>query len=267
MALESALDFIKEKIDASPQVALVLGSGLGGFAADLEGVRVPYKDIPGFPVSTVEGHVGELLFTTLFDKKVVIMCGRFHFYEGYSLNDTTMPVKVFKRLGVEKIILTNAAGGINKDFRPGDLVLIKDHINFMGKNPLVGPNDNTLGTRFPDMSSVYNENMREKTLVAAKSLGIDMKQGVYVAVSGPSYETPAEIKMFEKLGADLVGMSTVPEAIVAKYCNMEVLGISLCTNCAAGVSETPLNHAEVVEAGKNASKKFTKLVREILKAI
>jgi len=261
----SAIEYIKKKTNSfEPEIVLVLGSGLGSFADNLQGYNIRYEDIPGFGVSTVQGHKGELLFTKVGSKNVVIMSGRFHFYEGYSLAEATLPIKTFKKLGAKKIILTNAAGGINKNYKPGDLVLIKDHINFMGTNPLMGPNYETLGPRFPDMTSIYTPELRELARKCADKTGLSLQEGVYLATSGPSYETPSEIKMFEKWGADLVGMSTVPEAIVARWCGMKVLGISLCTNFAAGILETPLNHKEVVEAGQNASKKFTKLVKEIL---
>lgn len=268
-APQKAFEYLRyETNDFSPEIAIVLGSGLGGFTKGLEGLTFGYKEIPGFPRSTVEGHAGELLFTTLFGKKLAIMSGRFHYYEGHSLQETTLPVRVFKKLGVEKILLTNASGGINKGFRAGDLVLIKDHINLMGTNPLLGKNDEEFGPRFPDMSCVYDADLRKVAQNAARNIGINLRQGVYAAVTGPSYETPAEVKMLETLGADLVGMSTVPEAIIARHCGLKVLGLSLCTNAAAGVVQNcTLNHEEVVATGKAAGDKFGELIKEILKMV
>ena len=262
LVMQKTLDFIKSKIgDFKPQVAVVLGSGLGDFANGLEAViAIDYKDIPNFKTSSVVGHKSRLIFARVGGKNVVIMQGRLHFYEGHSLEETTYPIKILKGLGVETLILSNAAGGINPQYSGGDLVLINDHINFLGTNPLIGKNDDTLGPRFPDMSEVYSKSLRD----LAKSCAPWLKEGVYVAVTGPNYETPAEVRMFGKLGADLVGMSTVPEAIVANYCGIKVLAISLVANLASGISKTQLNHQEVVEVGRIAGEKFTKLVREII---
>jgi len=263
--ISESIDFIKSKIgDFKPEIAVVLGSGLGGFADGLEVVAaIDYKDIPHFKVSEVVGHKSRLIFAHIEGKNIVVMQGRLHFYEGHSLVETTYPIKVLKHLGVETLILSNAAGGINPDYSSGDLVLITDHINFLGTNPLIGKNDDTLGTRFPDMSQVYSREL----LDFAKRLLPALKEGVYLASTGPSYETPAEIKMFRNFGADLVGMSTVPEAIVANYCGIKVLAISLVTNLASGISKTQLNHEEVVAAGAAAGEKFTKLVKEIISGI
>lgn len=263
--MQETVDFIKSKIgDFKPEIAVVLGSGLGGFADGLEIVAaIDYKDIPHFKTSSVVGHNSKLIFAHVGGKNVVVMQGRLHFYEGHTLAETTYPIKVLKGLGVETLILSNAAGGMNPDYSSGDLVLITDHINFLGTNPLIGKNDDTLGTRFPDMSEVYSKQLRD----LAKSSMPELKEGVYLAATGPSYETPSEIKMFRGFGADLVGMSTIPEAIVANYCGIKVLAISLVTNLASGISKTQLNHEEVVAAGKAAGEKFTKLVREIIEKI
>lgn len=263
--MQSTVDFIRGKIgDFVPEIALVLGSGLGEFTKNLIGVQIPYSDIPDFMVSTVKGHKGSLFFTEIFGKKLVIMQGRFHFYEGYELKDITYPIKVFKKLGVKTLILTNAAGSVKKDLKPSDLMLIKDHINFTAKNPLIGKNDDTLGERFPDMSDIYTASLRETVKTCAKEENIDLKEGVYIMTTGPSYETPAEVKMFEFLGADAVGMSTVPEAIVSNYLGLQTIGISLITNYASGISKEKLSHKEVVEMGNIATEKFTKLVNAII---
>lgn len=263
-----ALEFIKGKIGGFvPEVALVLGSGLGAFTDNIEGIQIPYGEIEGFAPANVQGHKGSLLFCEKAGKKLVIMQGRFHYYEGHSIQAITYPVKVFKRLGVETVILTNAAGALDSSLVPGDLMLIKDHINFMGTNPLIGKNDETLGVRFPDMSEVYNKKLRELALNCAKGAGIELKEGVYAATTGPSYETPSEVKMLKLMGADVVGMSTAPEAIVANWACMKVLGLSLVTNYASGVTSSKLSHNEVIEAGKAASNKVGRLLDLILQGI
>lgn len=247
-----------------PETALVLGSGLGEFTKDLDGIQIPYSEIPNFKSSTVTGHKGSLFFGEVSGKKLVIMQGRLHFYEGYELSDITYPIKVFKKLGVKTLILTNAAGSLKKELIPSDLMLIKDHINFTGKNPLIGKNDDTLGERFPDMSDIYTESLRTLVKECAIAENIDLKEGVYLMTTGPSYETPAEVKMFGAFGADAVGMSTVPEAIVSNYLGLQTIGISLITNYASGISKERLSHREVVEMGNIATEKFTRLVNSII---
>ena len=250
--MESTVNYIKEKIkDFQPEIGIILGSGLGDFADGFESIIIPYNDIPGFEKSNVQGHKGQLVFAQINGKKVVMMQGRYHFYEGYSMQTVTFPVKVMKKLGVKTLIITNAAGAVTPEFRPGDLMLITDHINFMGTNPLIGKNDETLGTRFPDMSEVYSKELIQTAEAIAKKLNINYQKGVYAATTGPSYETPSEVKMFRMLGANAVGMSTVAEVITAVNCGMNVLGISCITNMAAGILEQKLSHQEVMEAGES----------------
>ena len=223
--MEETIKFLNEKTNGFvPEIGIILGSGLGDFADEYSKYSVPYEQIPNFVKSHVEGHKGQLVFAEIEGKKVVMMQGRNHFYEGFTMAEITYPIKVMKKLGVKTLILTNAAGGVNESFRPADLMLITDHINFMGANPLVGENDDTLGERFPDMSEIYKKELISLAEECAEKLYIDIQKGVYLASSGPSYETPAEISMMRVMGADAVGMSTVPEAIVANYCGMNVLG-------------------------------------------
>ena len=266
--MNNAVSYIKEKIgEFSPEIGIILGSGLGSLADEYCEITIPYSEIPGFKASTVSGHKGQLVFAKINDKKVVMMQGRFHFYEGHSMETVVFPIKVMKLLGVKTLFVTNAAGGVNYDFKPSDLMIITDHINFLGSNPLIGLNDETLGVRFPDMSEVYSKALIKKADECANKLGIELQKGVYMALTGPSYETPAEVKMARILGADAVGMSTVPEAIVANYCGMNVLGISCICNHAAGVSTVGLAHAEVIEAANNAKQKFISLILEILRGL
>jgi len=266
--MENAVKFIKEKIgDFSPEIGIILGSGLGTLADEYCEIAIPYANILGFKASTVAGHKGQLVFATINGKKVVMMQGRFHFYEGHSMETVVYPVKVMKKLGVQKLFVTNAAGGVNPEFNPSDLMIITDHINLLGTNPLIGANDDTLGVRFPDMSEVYSKKLVEVADVCAEKLGIALQKGVYMALTGPSYETPAEVRMARILGADAVGMSTVPEATVANYCGMKVLGISCICNKAAGVSTVGLTHNEVIEAAEKAKQKFVALILEILKEV
>lgn len=261
-----ATEYIQNITDIKPEIALILGSGLGAMAEKIENpVKIRYSDIPNFPVSTVVGHAGELIIGELEGKNVVAMQGRFHYYEGYSQSLTTMPVRVMKMLGAKTLIVTNAAGGANKDFNAGDLMIIKDHINLSGSNPLIGKNDDRIGPRFPDMSDAYNKEYRDLVKKSAEEEGIEVREGVYTFFSGPNYETPAEIRMVQVLGGDAVGMSTVPEVIAAAHCGMKVIGVSCITNMAAGISETKLNHKEVIETTERVKVNFAKLISRVIK--
>ena len=268
--LKETVDFlgvsIREKLgDFIPEVGIVLGSGLGELADEYCNLAIPYSEIPGFEASLVSGHKSRLVFAEINGKKVVMMQGRFHFYEGHSIQKVVFPIKVMKKLGVKTVILTNAAGGVNAAFNPSDLMLITDHINNMGVNPLIGPNDDDMGLRFPDMSEVYSSELIEKAKKVADKLGIDLQEGVYMALTGPSYETPAEVRMARIIGADAVGMSTVPEATVAKWAGMNVLGISCICNSAAGVSTVALAHEDVIQAANIAKNRFKTLIKEIIR--
>lgn len=263
-----AMAWLKARVPHQPQVALILGSGLGALADELsDRVVLDYKDIPHFPVSGVEGHAGKLVCGTLSGRYVVVMQGRVHYYEGWTAEEVTFPVRVFGLWGIDKILITNAAGGINPDFMPGDLMLISDHINMMGYNPLRGENDDRFGTRFPDMSDAYNAEMRNLIVRAARELNLPLKSGVYIGVPGPSYETPAEIRAFATLGADAVGMSTVPEAIVANHMGMRVGGISCISNLAAGISKHKLDHEEVKATADLVRETFSSLVRKTVELL
>ena len=263
--MQNTIEFIREKTnDFKPEIAIILGSGLGELADEYCDYAIPYNEIPDFIKSTVHGHKGRLVFAEIQGKKVVMMQGRNHFYEGHSMQEITYPVKVMKALGIKTLILTNAAGAVNEEYRAADLMLITDHINHMGSNPLIGPNDEKLGERFPDMTEVYKKSLIKIAEKCAKDLGIDIKKGVYWANSGPSYETPAEIKMIRKLGGDAVGMSTVPEAIVGNYCGLNILGISCITNAASSETSGKLSHEEVIEATNKAKIKFKSLILSVL---
>ncbi len=266
--MEDTLEFIKGKINNfSPEIGIILGSGLGELADKYCDISISYNDIPNFIKSTVKGHKGRLVFAEISGKKVVMMQGRNHYYEGHTMKEITYPVKVMKKLGVKTLILTNAAGGVSKKMKAGDLMLITDHINFMGANPLVGPNDETLGERFPDMTEIYKKKLIELAEKCAKDLGINIKEGIYFANSGPSYETPAEIRMAGMLGADAVGMSTVPEAIVANYCGLNVLGISCISNSASKSGGDKLSHEDVIETTNKVKEKFKKLIVNIIEKL
>ncbi len=248
-----------------PDIGLVLGSGLQDYAENLESpVRVPYADLPGFPRSTVQGHTGEWVFGRKNKKNVLCMKGRFHSYEGWSMDDVVLPIRVMRELGVGTLILTNASGGVNLDYRPGDLMVMLDHINMSGQNPLVGANKDELGPRFPDMSFAYTPALVRKAFDASLATGVPLKKGVYAMMRGPSFETPAEIRMLRMLGADAVGMSTVPEVIAARHMGMDILGISCITNCAAGVLDQPLSHDEVLAAGREVRPRFEALISDII---
>lgn len=266
MNYQVAADFLSEKISGvSYDTCVVLGSGYGDLIDKLpQKTTISYKDIPGFPVSTVPGHRGELVFATFGEKPVVFLSGRFHFYEGYSMKEVTFYIRVLKLLGVKNLILTNATGGINPDFRSGDLVVISDHLKLGLQSPLFGPNEDSFGPRFPDMSCAYSLHLRQLAKIAFEKVGIPYKTGVYAMMGGPQFETPAEIRALGILGADMVGMSTVPEVIVANHTGMEVLGISLISNLAAGISKTPLSHEEVMTEGKKATDKFWQILKELM---
>lgn len=267
---ERAAAFIRDRIGersalqhkiAQPRIAIVLGTGLGGFAERLsDAVAIPYTEIPHFPRPTVEGHAGRLVLGTFAGIPLAVMQGRVHAYEGYTPREVVYPVRVLSRLGVHTLIVTNAAGGIRTDLAPGQLVLISDHINFTGANPLAGPNDSRLGERFFDMSDAYSRRLRALAHRAAASEGVTLPEGVYLGLTGPSFETPAEIRAFRVLGADLVGMSTVHEVIAARHLGMEVLGFSSVTNMAAGVLDEPINHAEVLEIGRRVQQTLTRVL-------
>lgn len=267
---DEAADVIRKRTRHQPTIGLVLGSGLGPLADQIEAAdAIPYAEIPHFPLSTVHGHAGRLVIGQLAGVTVCAMQGRFHFYEGYSMQEVTLPVRVMKRLGINTLILTNAAGGINPSFRVSDLMLMEDHINFLGMvgtNPLVGPNQEAFGTRFPAMNQVYTKRLRQLANQAAENVGLHLQHGTYCALSGPTFESPAEIRMLRVLGADAVGMSTVPESIVAHHAGMEVLAISTITNmCVSELDSTNApSHEEVNEAGKLIVPKLTKLLLEIL---
>ena len=265
---ERAAKFILSKTKLRPKIALVLGSGLGAFADELtDARRIPYEKIPHFPRSTAVGHAGVLAIGKVGGIAVAAMQGRVHLYEGYSAHEVAFAMRVFGRLGIRSAILTNAAGGINVEFKQGALVVIRDHINLQGANPLIGPNDERFGPRFPDMTQAYWRPYREIASAEAKRLRIEAHEGVYAALTGPSYETPAEIRFLRTIGADLVGMSTVPEAIVANHMGIRVLGISCVTNMAAGILDRPLDHSEVLETGERVSSQFIALLRAVIPRI
>ena len=265
--LMTCLESVREKTDFKPEIALVLGSGLGDFAERIQIEQIiKYTDIEGFPVSTVKGHKGRFVFGYVEKTPVVIMQGRVHYYEGYPMSDVVLPTRLMGLLGAKKLLLTNAAGGANPSFHPGDLMMITDHITTAVPSPLIGPNIDELGVRFPDMSHVYDVKLNDIIRSQAVSCGIDLKEGIYIQTTGPSYESPAEIKMFKAIGADAVGMSTVVEAIAANHCGMRICCISCICNLAAGIADHPLSGEEVIEAGKAAAPLFEKLVTRSIEA-
>ena len=261
--VRECLTYIRSITDFVPKAALVLGSGLGGFTEKLDSIvcEIPYSDIPGFPVSTVSGHAGKFIMGYVEDVPLICMSGRVHYYEGYAPEDVVLPLRVMHALGAEFLFLTNAAGGISSDLKPGSLVLLRDHISLFIPNPLIGENDPDEGERFPDMSEVYDPKLRELVEKAAAEADVHLESGVYCQLSGPSYETPAEIRLLKSLGADVVGMSTVMEAITAHHAGMKVCAISFVSNMAAGINTHALSHEEVKEAGIQAAPRFTRLVR------
>lgn len=263
--IQESADYIQSKMTLKPTIAVILGSGLGDLADEIQNsVKIPYTQIPHFPISTVVGHAGQLVIGELEGKTILAMQGRFHYYEGYPMTDVTYAIRVMKQIGIEKLIVTNAAGAVDPSFVPGDLMLISDHINLSGSNPLIGRNMDSFGVRFPDMSNAYSLELRDLARKVAKGAGIDLKEGVYTFMSGPTYETPAEVRMIRLVGGDAVGMSTAPEVIVAVHSGIEVVGISCLTNMAAGILDQPLNHEEVVETSQRVKSKFTTLIKGLL---
>jgi len=262
---EHAARVIRSRTSETPRVAVVLGSGLGGFADDFEdAVGIPYEDIPGFSRSTAQGHAGKLVVGKIDQVPLLAMQGRVHFYEGYTLEQVTFPIRTFKLLGIKTLILTNAAGGINVQLSQGALMVLSDHLNLMGDNPLRGPNDDRFGPRFPDLTSAYSPELQEIVIEEARALSVEVRRGIYAALAGPSYETPAEIHLLRNLGADAVGMSTVPEVIVARQMGIEVLGISCITNMAAGISDEPISHEDVMATGDRVKETLTQLLRKVV---
>ncbi len=266
--LEAAVSVIRERSPLQPRVGVVLGSGLGGLADEVaDAVEIPYAEIPGWPVSTAVGHAGRLVLGTLDGVPLAVMRGRAHLYEGLPAERVVFGVRVLGRLGIGSLVLTNACGGIREDLYPGALVLVSDHINLQGSSPLVGPNDETLGPRFPDMSAAYDPALRNEALAAAERLGIDLSEGVYAAWLGPAFETPAEIRFMRAIGGDLAGMSTVPEVLAARHMGIRCLAISCVTNMAAGVLPEPIDHEQVLAVGAASAERLTSLLREILPAL
>ncbi|WP_129408451.1 purine-nucleoside phosphorylase [Marinitoga lauensis] len=263
--VKEAAEYIKTKIKNKPEIAIVLGSGLHGIADKLENpLKISYSDIPNFPVSTAPGHKGELMFGTISGKDVMLMNGRFHYYEGYTMKEVTFPIRVMQELGVKILIVTNAAGGMNPNFEVGNPCIITDQINFMGDNPLIGPNAEEWGPRFPDMSEAYNKELTEKAISTAKKLGIPVYTGVYLGITGPTFETPAELKMMRNFGADLVGMSTVPEVIVANHGGIKVLGFSAVTDKAVPEELKPVTAEEVIEIANKTGEKIAEIILALL---
>lgn len=262
----NAADFISSRINEWPQIAIVLGSGLGPLANEVQQpVEIDYADIPGFPETTVMGHAGKLIYGMLGGKRVLAMKGRFHYYEGHDISKVVFHIRVFKLLGISNLLVTNAAGGINTSFRPGDLMLITDHISFFAPSPLRGKNLDEFGPRFPDMCNAYDPELIEMAAEVGKKRGLSLRKGIYAFTQGPMFEAPAEIRALRIMGADAVGMSTVPEVITARHCGIRVLGISCITNMAAGILRQKLDHTEVIDTAKKVEKDFTGLVKDILK--
>ena len=263
--VQETVNYIKERIDLTPEYGVILGSGLGSFTNEMKvEFTLPYNEIPNFPVSTVEGHKGALVFGTIGDKKVVAMQGRFHFYEGYSMKEVTFPVRVMKFLGVEKLIVSNASGGVNPNYRVGSIVMITDHINMTPEHPMRGKNEERFGPRFVNMSEPYSRKMIAKATELAKELNIEVHEGIYLGLQGPTFETLAEYKMVKILGADCVGMSTVPEVIVARHMDLETFGVSVITDMGNAESIGTISHDEVLEAAKNAEPKVRSLIKELI---
>ena len=266
--IDAAYEYIREQVTMTPEIGVILGSGLGDYAERLENqVVIPYTDIPNFPVSTVAGHAGAFVFGTHNGKPVVCMRGNLHYYEGYSMQELSIPVRTMNKLGVKTLIITNAVGGVNTFLKPGDFVLVSDHINMSGANPLIGRNYNEFGPRFPDMSDIYTKRLRTRIKYVADEQGIDLKEGIYLMYSGPNYETPAEIRAFRNMGADVVGMSCIPEAIVARHCGMRVAAISCVTSMAAGVMDNEKSHETVLATASQNRNEFSRLLNMIISII
>ena len=266
--LDKVFESVRNKTDFEPRVGLILGSGLGDFAKEINvSFELPYSEIEGFPVSTVPGHDGRFIFGTISDVPIVCMKGRVHYYEGYEVSDVVLPVRLMIKMGIKTLFLTNAAGGLQDEMSAGDLMLITDHISVFAPNPLIGPNDSEIGPRFPDMTEVYDLKIREKIQEIAYENDIPLETGVYCQLTGPTYETPAEIRMLKTLGVDAVGMSTVVEAVAARHMGVKVCGISCISNLAAGLSKNPLSHEEVQAAADQAAPRFTRLVSEVIKTL
>ncbi|SHJ20608.1 purine-nucleoside phosphorylase [Tangfeifania diversioriginum] len=266
--IKATANYIKERINARPEVGIILGTGLGGLVNDIEILdSIPYDEIPNFPVSTVDGHAGRLIYGKLGNKEVLAMQGRFHYYEGYTMQEVTFPVRVMKFVGVSHLFVSNASGGLNPGWHVGDIVLINDHINFFPEHPLHGKNDNELGPRFPDMSKVYDERLRNKAKLIALEYNIQVKEGVYIGVQGPTFETPAEYKMFRVLGGDVIGMSTVPEVIVARHMGIRIFGISIITDSGVPGEIVEISHEEVQQVAMKAEPKMTRIMKELIESI
>jgi len=266
--IKATSNYILERTKFKTEIAIILGTGLGGLVKEIEIEHtIPYSEIPHFPVSTVEGHKGQLIFGLLGGKRVIAMQGRFHFYEGYSMKEVTFPVRVMKAIGIKTLFVSNASGGLNPKFRVGDVMMINDHINMFGDNPLMGPNIKELGPRFPDMSQPYNLHLRNLALKIALQNGIDLREGVYVGVAGPTFETPAEYKMFRVLGGDAIGMSTVPEVIVARHMDMKVFGISIITDSGVPGEIVEISHEEVQAVAAQAEPKMSLIIREMISSL
>jgi len=266
--IKATANYIKERINARPEVGIILGTGLGGLVNDIEILdSIPYDEIPSFPVSTVDGHAGRLIYGKLGNKEVLAMQGRFHYYEGYTMKEVTFPVRVMKFAGVSHLFVSNASGGLNPEWHVGDIVLINDHINFFPEHPLHGKNNNELGPRFPDMSKVYDERLRNKAKLIALEHNIQVKEGVYIGVQGPTFETPAEYKMFRVLGGDVIGMSTVPEVIVARHMGIRIFGISIITDSGVPGEIVEISHEEVQKVAMKAEPKMTLILKKLIESI
>jgi purine-nucleoside phosphorylase len=266
--IKATANFIKERIKARPETGIILGTGLGGLVKEIEIIdSIPYAEIPNFPVSTVDGHAGRLIYGRLGGRDILAMQGRFHYYEGYTMKEVTFPVRVMKFVGITRLFVSNASGGLNPEWHVGDIVLINDHINFFPEHPLRGKNDKEAGPRFPDMSKVYDERLRNKAKLIALEHNITIKEGVYIGVQGPTYETPAEYRMFRVLGADIIGMSTVPEAIVARHSGLKVFGISIITDSGVPGEIVEISHEEVQQVAMKAEPKMTLILKKLIETI